>query len=170
MDLPDAVTAVTAGHYHTLALTEAGEEALNALRGLTAGLAVRVMCERDPRSRLRGSQSPPAFSTTQVTRCITSQGQDSSLSLRAGELWAWGRNAAGKSGALTCMLPWCDACFTPSAAAAMQVSTAARMPAGQLGIGGRSKSDERTPLRVEPLAGEQFTATHRLHCLLPAYT
>jgi len=70
VDLPDAVTAVTAGHYHTLALTEAGEELLNAMRGLTAGLAVRVMCERDPRSRLRGSQSPPAFSTTQITRCL----------------------------------------------------------------------------------------------------
>lgn len=63
VDLPDPVTAVTAGHYHTLALTTAGE------------------------------------------------------------LWVWGRNAAG-----------------------------------QLGIGGKSKSDERTPLRVEPLQGTRIAA------------
>ncbi len=48
----------------------------------------------------------------------------------------------------------------------MQVSTAAHMPAGQLGIGGRSKSDERTPLRVESLAGEQALLCWR-HLLQP---
>ncbi len=64
------------------------------------------------------------------------------------------------------MLPWCNACFTPLAAAAMQVSTAAHMPAGQLGIGGRSKSDEQTPLKVESLAGEQALLCWR-HLLPP---